>query len=316
MKSTSLHPGEPAYAALAVHPSRWLLATRPAFLTLTLGGVVLGFAASGAAWQQGWPQALLALLLALLCHAAVNVINDVADHDNGSDAANVARQFPFTGGSRFIQNAVLSRRDMVRLALGLFALVIVGGLLLVWQSGPWLLAIGVVGVLLGWGYSAPPLRLNSRGWGEVCVLLCFTLLPLGAQVLLTGTPSLPLLAAALPYGLLAAALLYINQFPDRDADALAGKRHWVVRLVPQQARVGYVLLVGTAALLLPAGVVTGLLPWQALLALPLWSMSARAAATLWHNAAQPARLRPAIIQTIVAANLYPLLMALILTLYS
>lgn len=313
---TSNHPAEPAYATLAVHPSRWLLATRPAFLTLTLGGVLLGFAASGDALRHGWPQAVLALLLALLCHAAVNVINDVADHDNGSDAANVARQFPFTGGSRFIQNAVLSRRDMALLAQGLFALVIAGGLLLVWLSGPWLLAIGFVGVLLGWGYSAPPLRLNSRGWGELCVLLCFTLLPLGAQVLLTGRPSPGLLAAALPYGLLAAALLYINQFPDRDADAQAGKRHWVVRLAPQQARLGYVLLTGSAALLLPAMVLAGLLPWQALLLLPLWGLSARAAITLWHNAAQPARLRPAIIQTIVAANLYPLAMALILTLYS
>lgn len=112
--------------------ARWLLATRPAFLTLTLGGVLLGFAGSGGdALGQRWPQAALALLLALLCHAAVNVINDVADHDNGSDAANVARQFPFTGGSRVIQNALLSRRDMARLAQGLFALVIGGGLLLV-----------------------------------------------------------------------------------------------------------------------------------------------------------------------------------------
>lgn len=95
-----------------------------------------------------------------------------------------------------------------------------------------------------------------------------------------------------------------------------GKRHWVVRLAPQQARLGYVLLTGTAALLLPVGVLAGLLPWQALLALSLWALSARAGATLWHNAAQPARLRPAIIQTIVAANLYPLVMALLLYRYS
>lgn len=296
------------------HAARWLLATRPAFLSLTLGGVLLGFAGSGGdALGQRWPQAALALLLALLCHAAVNVINDVADHDNGSDAANVARQFPFTGGSRVIQNALLSRRDMARLAQGLFALVIAGGLLLVWLSGPWLLAIGVIGVLLGWGYSAPPLRLNSRGLGELCVLLCFTLLPLGAQVLLSGTPSLSMLAAALPYGLLATALLYINQFPDRDADALAGKRHWVVRLAPPQARYGYLLLVGLALLSLLAAIAAGLLPLRAALLLPLWALPARAAVTLWHNAAQPARLRPALIQTIAAANLYPLALAAILS---
>ena len=314
---TATCPPPPDRSRLDGRAARWLLATRPAFLTLTLGGVLLGIAGSGgdALWQR-WPQAALALLLALLCHAAVNVINDVADHDNGSDAANVARQFPFTGGSRMIQDALLSRRDMARLAQGLFVLVIAGGLLLVWLSGPWLLAIGVIGVVLGWGYSAPPLRLNSRGLGELCVLLCFTLLSLGAQVMLRGAPSLSMLAAALPYGLLATALLYINQFPDRDADAQAGKRHWVVRLALPQARLGYVLLTGTAALLLPASVLAGLLPRPALLALPLWVLPARAAITLWHNAAQPARLRPAIIQTIAAANLYPLAMALILFLYS
>ncbi len=271
-------PPPPDRSRLDGGAARWLLATRPAFLTLTFGGVLLGIAGSGgdALWQR-WPQAVLALLLALLCHAAVNVINDVADHDNGSDAANVARQFPFTGGSRVIQNALLSRRDMVRLAQGLFALVIAGGLLLVWLSGPWLLAIGVIGVVLGWGYSAPPLRLNSRGLGEACVLL------------------------------------YINQFPDRDADALAGKRHWVVRLAPQRARYGYLLLVALALLSLLAAIAVGLLPLRAALLLPLWALPTRAAVTLWHNAAQPARLRPALIETIAAANLYPLALVVILS---
>lgn len=289
---------------------RWLLATRPAFLTLTVGGVLLGLSASATA--PHWPLALTALLLALLTHAAVNVINDVADHDNGSDAANTARQFPFTGGSRTIQQGLLSRQQMLWLARGLLLPVVAGGLWLVSQSGACLLLIGVTGVVLGWGYSAPPLRLNSRGLGEISVLICFTLLPLGMQSLLLGAPDRLLLLAALPYGLLACALLYINQFPDHDADAGAGKRHWVVRLGVARARYGYPLLLLAAGLILLLAVVTQALPLAALLPLLLAPTLCRAALTLWHNAAQPAALRPAIVRTIVAANLYPLLMALAL----
>lgn len=294
--STPPHP-EPDLSALLAHPARWLLATRPAFLTLTLGGVLLGLAAAAPpALAQGWPQALLALLLALLCHAAVNVINDVADHDNGSDAANLQREYPFTGGSRFIQAGVLSRRQMAWLAAGLFAAVTVGGVWLLWQADGSLLYTGLAGVVLGWGYSAPPLRLNSRGLGELTVALCFALLPLGMlQVLQAAVPAgLPWLAAG--YGVAAALLLFANQFPDRDADALAGKRHWVVRLGHSAAVRGYLLLALLAlALPLAAG-----LPWQLCL-LPLYLRAWRAL--------QQRQLRAAIIPTIMAANLYPLLLA-------
>jgi len=78
MHLSTPHATETDLSALLAHPARWLLATRPAFLTLTLGGVLLGLAMAGPqALAKGWPQALLAILLALLCHAAVNVINDV-----------------------------------------------------------------------------------------------------------------------------------------------------------------------------------------------------------------------------------------------
>ncbi|RQO66921.1 prenyltransferase [Aquitalea sp. FJL05] len=306
---------EPSAAVLAHHPARWWLATRPAFLSITLAGVLLGLAGSGwPAVQQNWLLALLGLLLALLTHAAVNVINDVADHHNGTDAANTARLFPFTGGSRFIQNGVLSARQMQGLAYGLFGLVVLGGLYLVSLRGLPLLLIGLVGVVLGWGYSAPPLRLNSRGFGELSVLLCFLLLPQGMAVLLAGQWQQPLLWASLPFAILTSLLLYINQFPDRTADRLAGKWHWVARLPLEQARSVYGVLVLLAYALLIWLVWRALLPRSALLGLLSLPLSLFAARQLWRHAAEPARLRPAIIATIMAANLFPLLLALALLL--
>ena len=306
---------EPQAADLAHHPVRWWLATRPAFLTITLAGALLGIAASGwGALQQHWPLALLGLILALLTHAAVNVINDVADHHNGTDAANTARLFPFTGGSRFIQNGVLSATQMRSLAYGLFALVIVGGLYLVSLRGLSLLLIGLAGVLLGWAYSAPPLQLNSRGLGEPSVAACFLLLPQGMAVLLTGGWQSTLLWASLPYAILTSLLLYINQFPDRDADRQAGKWHWVVRLPLAQARMVYGLLVVLAYGLLAVLVWQQRLPLFAALGLLTLPLSGFASVQLWQHAGEPSHLRPAIIATIMAANLYPLLLAVALLL--
>nr|WP_199066802.1 prenyltransferase [Chromobacterium sp. ASV5] len=305
MSSSSL---EPDYSVLARSPRRWLLATRPAFLTLTLAGAGLGVAAAGPAAIVHWPLALCALALAVICHAAVNVINDVADHDNGGDAANQSRLYPFTGGSRFIQQKVLTRRQMAALAGLLFAAAIGCGLALAWRGGPWLLAIGLAGVTLGWGYSAPPLRLNSRGLGEAAVLACVALLPLGAQTLLAGRPDWHLLWLAAPLGLLAAALLYINQFPDREADILAGKRHWVARLPLAVAWRGYGLLAALAYLLLLLGPSVGGMPASAALGLLAAPLSVFAALSLRRHAAEPSCLRPAIVATIAAVNLLPCLL--------
>ncbi|HJV05704.1 MAG TPA: prenyltransferase [Chromobacteriaceae bacterium] len=301
---------EPLPQHLAASPARWWLATRPAFLSVTLMGALLGIAAcQPAEWLQGWPKAVLGLLLVLLAHAAVNVINDVADDVSGCDAANSERCFPFTGGSRFIQNGVLSREEMRRLGYGLMAVVVAGGLWLVTLAGPWLLAIGFAGVMLGWAYSVAPCKLNSRGWGELTVALCFWLVPLGMQTLLAGRPSSALLWAAWPYGWLTCALLYINQFPDRNADRLAGKHHWVARLAPQTARYGYVLWLVLAYGSVLLAVALQALPVTCLLALLTLPLSLRALSVLWRHAAQPAQLVPGIVATIVAANLNPLLMA-------
>lgn len=306
---------EPQAIDLAHHPARWWLATRPAFLSITLGGVLLGMAASGlTALQQHWLLALLGLMLALLTHAAVNVINDVADHHNGTDAANTARVFPFTGGSRFIQNGVLSPGQMQSLGYGLLALVIAGGLYLVSLRGLPLLLIGFAGVMLGWAYSAPPLRLNSRGLGELSVAACFLLLPQGMAVLLSGNWLPRLLWASLPFAVLTSLLLYINQFPDREADRLAGKWHWVVRLPLARARAGYGLLSVLAYGLLTMLLWHQLLPVSAALGLLTLPLSLFASGQLWRYAAEPARLRPAIIATIMAANLFPLLLAVALLL--
>jgi len=95
---------------------------------------------------------------------------------------------------------------------------VLGGLILTYYVNLGLLVLGMVGVLIGWAYSATPFRLNSRGLGEFCVFLGFLGLVVGADYVQRQIFSLVPISAGVSYALLVTSLLYINQFPDRHAD--------------------------------------------------------------------------------------------------
>lgn len=303
--------GEPNAETMRDPLKRYLAATRPAFLTITVVAVVLGIACARAdGVVVSLPTALLTVLLGASAHAAVNVYNDYCDHLNGTDALNSGRIFPFTGGSRFIQNGVLTPRATQVYARGLFAFTIVGGIVLAWQVGAGLLWIGAFGMLVGWAYSAAPLKLNSRGLGESMVALAFVLVVVGADYVQRGSASLTPVWAGIGYALLTTNILYINQFPDREADIAAGKRHLVARLPVSQARWGYLLLVILAALAMALPVAFGALPRAAALGLLAIVPAALAARSVLRFAATPQALAPAIRQTIAAAHIAAVAMAI------
>ena len=240
-------PLEPTLATFQNPLARYFAATRPAFLTASLMACLIGMAT---AWRGepafDIPLALVTLLFALLAQAGVNVLNDYYDALNGTDAQNTERIFPFTGGSRFIQNGVMTLAEMRNYGFALFAGVALAGLWLMERSAPQLMYVGLAGLFIGWAYSAPPFKLNSRGLGELCVAAGFLAITVGTDfVQRKGFPLQPFIAG-LPYALLVTNLLYINQFPDRTADTAAGKLHWVARLPVQLARWGYALIVALA----------------------------------------------------------------------
>lgn len=308
-------PAEPLLAALPNPVLRYALATRPPFLIVTLVACLIGLAS---AYASGIPvdawTAAITVLFALVAHAGINVLNDYYDALNGTDDANTERVFPFTGGSRFIQNGVLSLRETGWFGAALFAVVVPAGLWLAARSGPQLIQVGLAGLIVGWAYSAPPLKLNSRGLGELCVWAGFALIAVGADFVQRGALDAAPLIAVTGYALLVMNILYINQFPDRKADATAGKRHWVVRLGAERARYGYPLIAAGAYLWVLFAIVSGRLPWLALVSLLPAVMSAIAAAQLVRDAARPQALAPAIQLTIGAAALHGSLLAVALAL--
>jgi 1,4-dihydroxy-2-naphthoate octaprenyltransferase len=303
-------PMEPSLATLHNPVLRYFAATRPAFLSVTFVGVLVGLAAAAySGVHLDSAEASLTMFFALVAHAGANVINDYYDARSGCDAANTDRVFPFTGGSRFVQNGVLSLRATGIFGYSLLAMVVPAGLWLTAHSAPGLIWIGLAGLVVGWAYSAPPFKLQSRGLGELGITGGWLLVVMGSDFVQRRAFDFAPVAAGLGFALLVANVLYINQFPDVRADNLAGKRTLVVRLGTARARWGYAAIGMLCYGWVLAMVLTGHLPSLALASLVPAAASLAAMRVLYRYAAEPQALAPAIKMTILAAALHGLLLA-------
>jgi len=284
--------------------------TRPGFLLMTLVACVLGMA-TAAACGCGFDEvkAATTVVLALMAHAGANVLNDACDATNGADAANTEPLSPFSGGARLIQQGRVTVAQTRQWAWTLLALSAIGGLWLAVQSSGALLALGAAGLLLGWAYSAPPLRLMSRGWGEVVVALAWWGVVVGADLVQRERFFLIPAVAAVSFALLVANILLVAGLPDARADASVGKRTLAVRLGPQ----GVVLVSGALVLLAHgwlAATVWALIPPAAAI-WGLWSLPLSLAGWvwLWRHRHAPVRLGWAIGLGLAAAVVHGLAMA-------
>jgi 1,4-dihydroxy-2-naphthoate octaprenyltransferase len=148
--------------------------------------------------------------------------------------------------------------------------------------------------------------------GELCVLTGFLGVIVGADYVQRNAFSVQPFLMGMPYALLVTNLLYINQFPDRKADAAAGKHHWVVRLQIATAARIYPLLVLVALVWLVGLAVSGWIPEIALIsALPLVA-SFKASSILQRHAGEPVLLLPAIRLTIFAMLTHGILLSVLL----
>lgn len=284
--------------------------TRPGFLVITVVGFLLGVASADACGHppRFWT-ALVTVLLATMAHAAGNVLNDVHDALSGADASNTQGIFPFTGGTRLIQQGVVSVQQTRDLARAILLVLMPAGVLLAVLSNPAVLWIGALGISLAWAYSAPPLRLMARGLGELTVAAAWSLVVIGADAVQRGSVFIVPVLTSLSYGLLVANILLINGVPDATADALVGKATLAVRAGTRGAAVLYGFLAVLAHAWLAWGVWHFLQPERAIWGLLSAPFSAIAWVLLWQRADTPNQLRPALILTIVAACVHGLGMA-------
>jgi 1,4-dihydroxy-2-naphthoate octaprenyltransferase len=273
---------------------RSALATRPAFFQASVLPILIGtaWASRGGGGFDGGAFAL-ALAATVLAHAATNVYNDVADDLGGTDAANAERLYPYTGGSRFIQNGVLDRLAMRRLAARLAAGALLVGALLAWRRGPGVVGLGRAGLVLGYAYSRPGVALAGRGAGELACALGLGALPLAGSAWLQHAPlGRGVLLLALVVSVWTGLILLINEVPDAAADAAHGKRTLAVRLGTGGTRVLYQALTLVALAAAVALAVAGDLPrWTLLPALGLALAGFAASVRISRDPARRAGLR-------------------------
>jgi len=248
----------------------WLVIMRLPFLTATFIPIFVGAAVanlSGFSVDWGWLG--LTLLGGSLLHIGTNTANDYFDHTSGTDEANYNYMVPFSGGSRSIQMGLISAKGMLTVAIVSFALSAVVGIPLIQKAGISVLWLGLIGFLSGLFYTAPPFRFASRkGLGELLIGLNFgPLMVAGSALVQTGQLLPEAFLAGIPIGLLVAAIVYVNEFPDHDGDKATGKDTLIVVFGPEKARIGYVLLVAGAFISIVVMALNGTFPMLTLIAL-------------------------------------------------
>lgn len=231
---------------------------RPHFL---LGGLLLHWLGAAMAQSVGATLNLPALLWGQVAITSIQLMTHYCNDyfDLPADLANATPTY-WSGGSRVLPERLLAPHVALRIAIGLAVSALAATLVLALsvQPGVSTLLLFVLALALAWGYSAPPLRLHSRGLGELATALLVTgMTPLAGFYLQTGRLGLPLLGV-LPLCCLQFAMLLALEFPDTVGDATAGKRTLVVRLGGDTSARLLILLLLAAYAILPLLVTLGL----------------------------------------------------------
>ena len=207
------------------------LASRPKFLVASVAPVLVGSCLGYATTGSFSPLIfVLALLAIMTLHSGANMTNDYFDHTSRNDWVN-QNPTPFSGGRRYIQQGILSPRATLLTALFfLIAGAAIGIIILLLTQSVFILVLGLIGLLGGFFYTAPPIKLGYRCVGEFVIALLFGLLPVyGSYYLQTeAIDTMPLLSAVI-VGILIFLVILVNEFPDVAADAAVNKRTLVVR---------------------------------------------------------------------------------------
>ncbi|HEV2138058.1 MAG TPA: prenyltransferase [Nitrososphaerales archaeon] len=286
----------------------WIRELRAPFLLLPAIFVPVGLLM---AWSQGSFNPFYAVLTiagALSLHASVNVLNDYFDFSSGIDL--VTTPTPFSGGSTILPSKLLTPRSVLSGGLLFLSIGTAVGAYFVVQFAfdPAILAITGIAVVSILAYSS---FLSRWGIGELVTGLNFgPLLLLGTYYVQTRTLAVAPLLVGTVLGILTVGILYINEFPDVDADSSRGRRDLVVRWGKQTAASRFKALLASAYVILVLGVVSGLITPLALLGLLTIPKARTAARILDNTKGKPPELIPGMAAMVMTTLLTGALLAL------
>jgi len=225
------------------------MAARPRTLPAAVAPVLVGTAL---AWSEGsldWLAFAAALLGALFIQVGTNLSNDYSDARRGADTEERLGPVRVTAGG------LVPPRQVLIATYASFGLAVVFGIYLIAVAGPVLLLIGAASILAGVLYTGGPRPYGYEGLGEVFVFTFFGLVAVtGSYYVQRLSLEWEAFALAVPVGLLASAILVVNNVRDLDTDRQAGKRTLAVRLGRERTRHLFTAMIVLAY-------VTALVPW-------------------------------------------------------
>lgn len=195
----------------------WFIATRPWSFSMTVISVSVGSALGAIEGQFFWLLYLLTVTGVVFMHAGTNLLNDYYDVRHGLDteAAATAQYRPHP-----IVHGLLPAWQVRLAAYGLFGLAAAIGLHLTFVSGWVVLCFGLIGVLAGICYTAPPVKYKYIALGEVSVFLMWgPLMVEGAYYVQRHILSLNALLISIPFGVLVALVIFANNIRDIEHDS-------------------------------------------------------------------------------------------------
>ena len=221
----------------------WVAGARPRTLPAAIVPVAVGTGVAVHEHGAVWWKAGLSLVVSLALQVGVNYANDYSDGVRGTDDVRV-------GPARLVGGGVKPAAAVKRAALASFAVAAAAGIVLTVTTTLWLLPVGAAAVLAAWFYTGGPRPYGYAGLGELFVFLFFGVVATaGTALVQTDHLTALALVASVPVGMLACALLVVNNLRDIPGDTVAGKRTLAVRLGDRSTRLLFVVLVIAACAL-------------------------------------------------------------------
>ena len=257
------------------HLRLWLLAARPRTLPAAVAPVLVGTALAGSEDEFRALPFVAALIGSVFIQIGTNLSNDYSDARRGADTEDRLGPVRVTAGGLMPPRRVLVGTYVA------FGVAVAAGLYLAAVAGWELLVVGAASILAGVLYTGGPRPYGYEGLGELFVFLFFGIVAVvGSYFVQTEELRWEAFALAVPVGLLASAILVVNNVRDIDTDRRAGKRTLAVKLGRERARVLFAAMV-IVSFAVPPLLVPALSPWVllTLAALPLVPALLRTVAT-------------------------------------
>ena len=233
--------------------NKWIVGSRPRTLVAAVAPVVVASALAGIDFN--WFRAALALQVGVWLQIGVNFANDYSDGVRGTDTDRI-------GPARLVASGLASANSVKRAAYFSFLIASIAGLWLSLLTSAMLIPVGLIAIAAAWGYTGGKNPYGYNGLGELSVFIFFGLVAtVGSYYVQTEKITVLSFVVAIPMGVLACAILMVNNIRDRAKDEVVGKLTLAVRLGDTKARIAFVALLLSAhiaalATLIPMALIT------------------------------------------------------------